>query len=406
MDRRGFIKWVSTASLLSVTDTFSQSKSSKIPFPELSAAGSPGALGFAHGKAFAEQIECNLEFYLGWLADKISSKDPQTKIGRSQLLEVASRFLPVLERCYPEQLEEIEGIARGAQRSMSEIMLINARTDLATMVHPHNLEAVPGCTAVALTGHTDDHQPALALGQNWDWFSRFSDSTVILHLKPANAPELITFTEAGMLGKIGFNAHKLGVCLNFLWHSSDSPYREFGVPIHCLLRAVMACATLEEAYKQVAWRPRCASANFMLAQHQDTHLEAMNLELTPDAIARLPLVENTLVHTNHYLSNSLIPHCEDQNDSPSVASSIARYETAKTVANALKKRESNPVARLQKILALREGGFPISRGNVNDTGGMEIRTLAGIVMDLSHKRLYLTSGPPHQTEWVEIQGIQ
>jgi isopenicillin-N N-acyltransferase-like protein len=274
------------------------------------------------------------------------------------------------------------------------------------MYKPHNLKKeAPGCTALAQTGYDENRRPLLALGQNWDWSPRFINSVVILRLEPDKAPKLVTFTEAGMIGKIGFNEHRLGVCLNFLWHPSNNPYRKFGIPIHCLLRSIMACTTLEEAYKQIAWMPRCASANFMLAQHRVNHsLEAMSLELTPDAIARLPLERNSLIHTNHYLSNALVASNETQTNASAISSTISRYQMAEEAVHTLRKQDPDPVSRMKQILALGEGALPISRSlnKKNASNG----TVAGIIMDLSRNDLFLTAGPPHETEWVTCLGVK
>ena len=50
-------------------------------------------------------------------------------------------------------VEAIDGIARGAGMALDEILLINARTDVRAMVSAElAAEAVPACTALALTG--------------------------------------------------------------------------------------------------------------------------------------------------------------------------------------------------------------------------------------------------------------
>ena len=55
-----------------------------------------------------------------------------------------------------------------------------------------------------------------------------------------------TFTEAGILGKIGLNNHGVGVCINILGSSSDGGLG--GIPIHILLRLLLqSCQSLEDA---------------------------------------------------------------------------------------------------------------------------------------------------------------
>ena len=138
MNRRSFIKWVSVMSLVhSMKISARPVDTGKTPFPELKAKGSFGAIGFAHGKTFASKIDCNVSFYVDWLTNKADKFQP--KVSKSQLLEITKRFIPVIAQHQPQQLEEMEGIAKGAKCLLEEIVLLNARTDLAVMVHPIHL---------------------------------------------------------------------------------------------------------------------------------------------------------------------------------------------------------------------------------------------------------------------------
>ncbi len=375
-----------------------------LPFPELEAAGSPGSLGLAHGRAASAAIGRNLAFYLRWLG-------AETKREPKALLALAGSFTAPLRRCFPAQLEELEGIARGAGRRLDEILLLNARTDLALLgraprpapppARPRAGAPVaadpPGCTSLALSGSAAG-RPLLALGQTWDWQPDLKGGTLVLRLKPERGPRLVTFTEAGMLAKIGMNQHRLGVCLNFLGHKSDDPAAEPGVPIHCLLRAVLGCASLEEATKLVAWAPRCASANFLLAQ-AGAAPAALDLELTPTALARLLPRDGDLVHANHYKDPALAPGC----DSGRGPSTLNRDRVAGELARKLRASEPDPARRMQRILVSREGA-PLSISKTATAASPSV-SLAGIVMDLSRNRLHLAGGPPHLSRWTERPGV-
>lgn len=364
------------------------------PFPELTAAGSPGALGQAHGRAFADTINRNVGFYSAWLSRKTGAEP-------NALLALARSFAPVLARHVPEQLEEMEGIAAGSGRSRDEILLLNARSDLLILGKGKRTEAaaVRGeCTALALTGRGERGR-LLALGQNWDWNPALARGTVVLRLRPTGRPRLVTFTEAGMVGKIGFNELRLGVCLNFLGHKSDSPDAPPGVPVHCLLRGVLGCSSLEEAFKLVAWVPRCASANLLLAQHQPQGAPlSLDLEATPTAVARLLPGPEGLVHANHFKDPALALGCL----SGPVGSTGIRDRAATTLARELA-RVRDPVARMKQILASRVGA-PLSISKTA-TAESSSETLAGIVMDLSRNQLHLAAGPPHRSRWVPRPGV-
>jgi isopenicillin-N N-acyltransferase-like protein len=251
---------------------------------------------------------------------------------------------------------------------------------------------------LALFGEADG-KPAVALGQNWDWDPLLAKAPVVLRLEPDDAPPLVTLTEAGMLAKIGFNQDRLGVCLNFLSHASDAPPDRFGVPIHCLLRAVLTCRSIEQAVDVVAASPRCASANFLMAQHGAAGPAALDLEITPDTVATLRPDGASLVHTNHFVSPSLADGCTSGRG----PSTMTRYSAAQVLSGIAEQQQTDPVAMMEEVLVSREGlPYPISRDQDADAS---LSSLAGVVMDLTRNRLILTDGPPHENPWIERPGV-
>ena len=366
---------------------------SGLAFPELFASGSAGDLGLAHGTTFASQIDYNLAFYRKWLSE-------YGNVSVARLTEIARSFVPVIAEHFPHMVEEMDGIARGAALKLDEIVLINARTDILAIVeHEILLEHVPGCTALALFGEVDG-KPALALGQNWDWDPLMARAPVVLRLEPDDAPPLVTLTEAGMLAKIGFNQHRLGVCLNFLSHQSDGQKDHFGVPIHCLLRAVLECPSINQVVEVVESSPRCASANFLVAQHDAGGPAALDLEITPNDVVTVGPDGSSLVHTNHFISPSLAGGCTSGRG----PSTMTRYASAKLLSSIAELEESDPVTRMEQVLVSREGlPYPISRDPDPDPS---ISTLAGIVMDLTGNRFILTNGSPHENAWIERPGVE
>lgn len=392
-DRRSFLGLLGAVGAAACSSSpFGGVEGAPMPYPELEAEGAPGDLGLAHGRAFAGRIRTNLDFYMQWLASS-GATTPE------HLLDVASAFAPVLERAFPDMLEEIDGIARGAGLRREEILLINARTDLLAVVSAQQAaRRVPACTALALEGHADG-RPALVLAQNWDWDPLLEDAPVVLRLRPAAGPAIVSLVEAGMIGKIGFNQHRLGVCLNFLSHVTDGRPGQLGVPIHCLLRAVMGCSTVAEAIDLVAASPRCASANFLLAQHDAAALEAADLEIAPDEVAVLRDDHGTVVHTNHFLDPLLAPGCTSGRG----PSTMLRYARATRLASDLERIVPDPVQRAKRVLeSRRDLPYPISRHHNPDP---DSSTLAGIVMDLTRNRFILTRGAPHRSDWVELPGV-
>ncbi len=357
------------------------------PIPELKAAGSPAAIGIAHGRRFSVQVKHNVAFYLDYLSHA-------TGCDKQRILTLANGFNSVIRDHCPALLEEMIGIARGANCQLDEILAVNARSDLLVLGRRKAVktgrpqQTVPGCTALALEERVGG-KTLLALGQNWDWKRALRKNTIILRLKPDAGPAIVTFTEAGMVGKIGFNSRRLGVCLNFLRHPSDNPKANPGVPVHCLLRAVLGCDNLADAMALVSRVPRCASANFLMAQYADQNASAWDLEWTPSATGRVPMRCGILVHTNHFKEKHLSQHVHAGN-------SFQRDARAEQMARALRDVTRDPAERMKTILAADdEKPVPLSRG----------MTQAGIVMDLGRNRLFVCAGPPRGNNWVRRPGV-
>ncbi len=386
--RRDFLAGAAAAGALAAVNPAMARSRRKILIPELEVGGAPADMGRAHGKRFARAVKRNFAFYSKLLVSATGAKLPA-------LLRQAGRFAPVMSKHTPDLLEEIRGISSGAGLKLEEVLMINARTDLLVLGRGQSaLKEPPGCTAMALEGRTK--LGALALGQTWDWNASVRGNQVLLRLKPKKGPRLLTFTEAGMVGKIGMNQHGLGVTLNFLAHPSDDPEGNPGIPIHCLLRYVMGCQSLEEAVQKISWLPRCASACFTVASSAAAVPRAECLELTPTAVGRLPMQGGVLAHTNHYLDPALSPATKGR----ASASSLNRYKTAARLALELAGKVPDPAQRMRGILASREG----APNCISKDGGGSV-TLAGVVMDLTRDQVHLAAGPPHKRRWKTRPGV-
>jgi isopenicillin-N N-acyltransferase-like protein len=323
-------------------------------------------------------------------------------LSREETLRFAREFEPVLAKHAPHLLAEMRGIAAGSRRSLAEILVVNARTELLSIAtrppesergvmpapEPAGGRVTPGCTSVALTGSKGQ----LALGQNWDW--RPEIRPALLRIRRRGAPDLITFTEAGMVGKVGCNARRVGVCLNFLKHSSERHRRPAGVPVHVLLRLAMESPSLDRAASRVSALPRSASANLLLAQHTRKGPQVADLELTPSAWTRLSAPAAGMIHANHFLGGKLRHGCARKTD----PTTLSRQRAGERIARELQRSVPDPVARAKRVLSDRSSSTPISRERKDGAP-----TRASIVMSLDASQgpvLHLTGGPPHRTPYV------
>lgn len=119
-------------------------------------------IGHQHGTLAASQIQGSISFY--------SHLFQQTaKLSWAQVQKTALEFKEVIQQNWPNYLEEMQGIADGANKTLADIIALNVRTEINFGLFSD------GCTALAWL-----HNDSSILAQNWD----VSDNTPI-HLPRA-----------------------------------------------------------------------------------------------------------------------------------------------------------------------------------------------------------------------------
>jgi len=140
-------------------------------------------------------------------------------------------------------------------------------------------ESINECTSFAVAGEHNNYW----LAQNWDWCGLQREALCAIENRSDQGTAYITVTEAGMLAKIGINAHGLAITLNIL--RSDKDGSTSGVPVHFLLRALLDCENVEHAIELVSGLKFSSSSNIMALDASGTII--------------------SFCHTNHFLNSKL-----------------------------------------------------------------------------------------------------
>jgi isopenicillin-N N-acyltransferase-like protein len=200
------------------------------------------------------------------------------------------------------------------------LFAINARTEL--LAGGALAGATAGeCSTVAIL---DAERASGLLAQTWDFHPDLAASRVVWSVDEPDGRRHTTFTEAGIVAKIGANSSGVALAINFLATERDGGLD--GVPIHVLCRAVLAEArTVQEARDLVAGTPVSASVSMTVAgPDAGGGVTARTFELSPGGMTELaPVPERPwLAHTNHFLGP--VAARDVLADGPGGASSIAR----------------------------------------------------------------------------------
>ena len=274
--------------------------------------GSPHERGIHYGRQAAPEITRCVGHYSAQAA--ALGLDPQ------RLAQIVREYLPVLETFDPRQVEEMRGIAAGAEVGFEQIVLVNARTELLQFVRrPALLESLQarepdGCTGVVVRPDaTRDKQ--LIHAHNWDWKYEALESCVILRIRAEDGPDILTFTEAGALARFGFNAR--GICITANGLDCDRDYRRAGVPLALIRRKVLEQSQLALALRTGYCTPKSGSNNIIIS-HAASGL-VFDFECAPDETFMVEPRNGVLVHSNHWLSPVALTKLQERGlaDAPS-----------------------------------------------------------------------------------------
>jgi len=369
-------------------------------FPLIDAHGAARERGRIHGANARQRVALSVANYARLFAFcGIDWRDAQRR---------GATFREAIAALGGELLEEIEGIAEGSGRQVDEIMALNARTEILPPTYPderhprwRELDAanraagVPDwgeCTAIAVPWSASATGGTL-LAQNWDWLGAQRGALVILRVRQPGAPACITLTEAGMLAKIGFNEHGFGLCLNILRSNADG--ERAGTPVHPLLRALLACRSVEEAVGMARALSFGASSNALCA---DATGDAANLEFSPSGLQVVRGEGAALCHTNHFLAAAP----EGSRDAPAPSpSSIPRLTRARAL---VENRGRVGVADLKRILRDEsEGLLSICRHpDPSLPAEARVESVASVIMELAARRMHVAPDVPSLVDYETV----
>lgn len=266
-----------------------------IPFPEIRLSGSPRARGLQYGEAAATRIAQGAAHYRAQL-DRLGYSE-------KSINELVESLMPSIAAFDPGYVEEMRGIAEGADAPLSTIALINARTEVLALAKSESqrrklpVDSDPdGCTSVVVQPELS-RNGAQIHAQNWDWKVECAETGVVLNVQSEQGPSYLTFTEAGGLARSGFNSAGVSVTANYL--ESDRDYRDLGVPLALIRRKILESEHFADAIRAVRGTRKSASNNIVIAHQAGL---AFSIECAPDETFVVQPQGGLLVHANHWVS--------------------------------------------------------------------------------------------------------
>lgn len=342
---------------------------------ELTLIGTPFDRGLYYGKECSQAIRCSMNSY----ARRFNGVGLTWKQAR----EVAKSFIPEIEKADVDYIEEMKGIAQGAEVDFEDILAINCRTELIyAPVAPQE------CTAFSLIPPATADAKVLA-GQNWDYTRSQREALVVLRYPAQDGkPAIIFFAEAGMIGGKGMNSAGLGLTLNALQTSEGGK----GLPLHVRMRRILEQNNMEAGFGVAASMPHPSPANLILT-HKDGI--ALDVELDPSGFDVIQPQKGRIFHTNHFLGHKFCHRVRQQ------ANTYIRLQRMETLLGAC---DDVSIDDVKKALS-DHAGYPFSicehvhpdrPGELMHQGA----TNHALIMDLSTGEAHFALGNPCESQYI------
>ncbi|RJP48573.1 MAG: hypothetical protein C4586_08870 [Anaerolineaceae bacterium] len=348
------------------------------PPPLIEVSGSHHEMGRQIGEAARVQVQNSVSnarilidaayntLELAWDGAKIQSR----------------KYLPFAEERYPQYVDELRGVAEGANIPFDDIMVLNAM-EAVTMDALH----LTRCTSLAVNDERTADGHVLA-AHNEDWIPEDEGDVLIISAKPDKDPPFLAMTYGGLLPNVGFNAYGIAQLIDSVY-PSDS---RIGIPRLVVARAVLASRRISGAIGRTLVPHRAAGYNHLLIHESG---EIYSIEVSARKFEILYANDGYMVHTNHYID----PQMKQVEKTPEeLLSSRVRYFRASRL---LRQNEKHSIKSLQAIQK-DHVNIPNSICNHNIEGLDPLdreKTINALVVDLTSREMHMAWGNPCQNTY-------
>lgn len=289
----------------------------------------------------------------------------------------ARKYMPFAQERYPKYVDELLGIAEGANVNYTELAVVNGLEAVTTdALH------LTKCTSLAVNENftADGH---VLVAHNEDWLPDDEPDVYIVHMEPEDEPAIVAMSYGGLLPNVGFNSAGIAQCCDTVY-PSDS---RIGIPRVIVSRAVLGAKTIGQAFRHAIVPLRAAGYNHLIAHESG---ELYNVEVSARNFDILYGLNGYMAHTNNYLS----PKMETIEAEPDeLIHTRVRYFRALRL---LKENKKHTVKSLQGILQ-DHVNYPdsICNHSVFDLDPMDReKTIVSMIMDITSRQMIVSWGNP------------
>jgi len=348
------------------------------PPPLVRVSGSHREMGRQIGETCRKQVTHSIESAGQLLLESYAQLELTWEGARIQ----AHKYLPFAQAHYPQYVEEMTGIAEGANVSFSDVVVVNtmeALTDDALqLTHCTSLAVNDDCTT---NGH-------VLLAHNEDWVPEDENDVFIIHATPQNECPFLAMTYGCLLPNVGFNAYGIAQLCDSVY--PNDPH--IGIQRIVAARAVLASQRLDKAIQYMISAQRAAGYNHLLAHESG---ELYSVEVSANHFAILYGEDGYIVHTNHYLAPAM--QKVERKPEDLIGSRVRYFRALRLV----KRQDQHNIESLQSILRDHVNfSNSICNHSVNANDPLDRgKTINSMVIDLTTHEMHIAWGNPCQSPY-------
>lgn len=349
-----------------------------MPPPLIEVAGTHLEMGRQIGEARREQVQHSIEnahllihesydkLELTWEGAQIQSR----------------KYLPFAEERYGQYVDEMRGVAEGANVAFDDVVALNAM-EAVTMDALH----LTRCTSFAVNEERTADGHVLA-AHNEDWIPEDEADVYVISAKPRDEPPFLAMTYGGLLPNVGFNAYGIAQLIDSVY-PTDS---RIGIPRLVVARAVLAAKRISGAVGRALVPHRAAGYNHLLAHESG---EMYSIEVSSRRFEILHGTDGYMVHTNHYLAPNMK---EIESEPEELISSRVRYFRA------LRLLRQNQTHTIKTLQAIQKDHVNLPNSICNhaiewqDPLDRE-KTINAMVIDVTAREMHIAWGNPCQNSY-------
>ena len=337
---------------------------------------------YERGCQYGAQLKGTIRSHITTWQNQFTEK---MHVNMNDVFQRARRMWPFIEGYSAEISKEIDGIAHGSDSKLEEIIMLNAINEL--FINPGS--DFLGCTSFGVTGDATVDGTTY-VGQTDDLMPWEAEFGVILRIETGDS-NAIGFSFAGALPIIGMNKHGISLCINALYDRRSRP----GVPVAVIAADILKQKTIGRALYSIARAERATSVNLLVG---DQHGELYSVEMTQDRYVAL-YGENSIVHTNHFLSRELLTPGLRERDMAlrNGTNTIVRYNRMRKLIH--RNYGKIDIVQLKSFMS-DHVNYPESICR-HSTGSGLSKTIAAFIMDPQKGELLIADGNPCQATYYE-----